>query len=160
MKLSGKKFNILDVIVVLLLVAVLAFAAWRLFGKDEGIGGTTQVSKPNIRFTVLCDDLDPTLAEHLTQMLEGGEMTVGGSTVERTRLYNSNKLVDARVTAHEIVENENGTSDLLLTVEANATVTPGAYSVVTQEVRVGKEYKVKTVGIEIDGVILSLEQLG
>ena len=101
-----------------------------------------------------------TLADNILASLAGEPMEIGGSTVEMTRLYNSNKLVDAQVVSYEAAEGAEGTKDLLLTVEANATATPGAYSVVTQEIRIGKDYIVKTITVEITGQILSLEKLG
>ncbi|MBQ3357040.1 MAG: DUF4330 family protein [Oscillospiraceae bacterium] len=163
MEQSGKKrkLNIIDVVVIVVLVAALAFAGYKLLGRDSGeLADADALSAPNIRFTVLCNDLDPTLAANILDSLAAEPLSIGGSTVERTRLYNSNKLVDAQVVAFEAVDGAEGTTDLLLTVEANATATPGAYSVVTQEIRIGKDYIVKTIGVEITGQILSLETLG
>lgn len=155
------KFNIIDVIVIVILVAALAFVGYKLLNRGSGeLSDADALSAPNIRFTVLCDDIDATMADNILASLASEPMTIGGSTVEMTRLYNSNKLVDAQVVAFEARDGAEGTKDLLLTVEANATATPGAYSVVTQEIRIGKDYIVKTVGVEITGQILSLEKLG
>ena len=85
---------------------------------------------------------------------------IDGVTVPMNRMYNSNKLVDAQITAWDIQADGEGRADLYLTVEAAATVTGGAYSIVTQEVRLAKEYIVKTVDVEITGVIFSVEKLG
>ncbi|MBQ6430284.1 MAG: DUF4330 family protein [Oscillospiraceae bacterium] len=156
-----RKLNIIDVIVIVILVAALAFAAYKLLNRGSGeLGDANAQSKPNIRFTVLCDDLDAELARNIAASLDEAPRSIGGTTVDMHRLYNSNKLVDAQIVGKEVKENEDGTIDLVLTVEANATATPGAYSVVTQEIRIGKDYIVKTIGVEITGQILSLEQLG
>ena len=156
-----RKFNIIDVIVIVILLAALAFAGYKLLNRGgEELGDADALSAPNIRFTVLCDDIDATMADNILSSLASEPMEIGGSKVEMTRLYNSNKLVDAQVVAFEAQDGAEGTKDLLLTVEANATATPGAYSVVTQEIRIGKDYIVKTVGVEITGQILSLEKLG
>lgn len=156
-----RRFNIIDVIVIVILVAALAFAGYKLLNRGSGeLSDADALSAPNVRFTVLCNDLDPTLAQNILDSLAAEPMEIGGSTVEMTRLYNSNKLVDAQVVAYEASEGTEGTMDLLLTVEANATATPGAYSVVTQEIRIGKDYIVKTIAVEITGQILSLEKLG
>ena len=163
MKQSDKKrrFNIIDVIVIVILVGALAFAGYKLMNRgSDALGDANALSKPNIRFTVLCNDLDPVLAESMIASLEEGPMDIGGTTVESTRLYNSNKLVDAQVVEWSIEDGAEGTKDVRLTVEANATATPGAFSVVTQEIRIGKDYIVKTIGMEITGQILSLEKLG
>lgn len=156
-----RKLNVIDVIVIVILIAALAFAAYKLLGRGSGeLGDADALSTPNIRFAVLCNDLDADLARNIAASLDEAPRSIGGTTVDMRRLYNSNKLVDAQITAYEVKENEDGTIDLILTVEANATATPGAYSVVTQEIRIGKDYIVKTIGIEITGQILSLEQLG
>lgn len=156
-----RKFNVIDVIVLAILIAALAFAGYKLLNRGSGeLGDADALTAPNIRFTVLCDDIDATMADNILASLAGEPMEIGGSTVEMTRLYNSNKLVDAQVVSYEAVDGAGGTKDLLLTVEANATATPGAYSVVTQEIRIGKDYIVKTIAVEITGQILSLEKLG
>lgn len=156
-----RKFNVIDVIVIVILLAALAFAGYKLLNRGgESLGDADALSAPNIRFTVLCDDIDATMADNILASLASEPMEIGGTTVSMTRLYNSNKLVDAQVVAFEAADGAEGTKDLLLTVEANATATPGAYSVVTQEIRIGKDYIVKTVGVEIIGQILSLEKLG
>jgi len=156
-----KKFNIIDVIVIVLLVGALAFVGYKLMNRGSGtLGDANALSKPNIRFTVLCNDVDPTMADSVVKSLEAGPMDIGGTTVESTRLYNSNKLVDAQVVEWTVEDGAEGTKDIRLTVEANATATPGAYSVVTQEIRIGKDYIVKTIGVEVTGQILSLEKLG
>ena len=132
-----RKFNIIDVIVLVILVAALAFAGYKLLNRGSGeLGDADALSAPNVRFTVLCDDVDATMADNILASLASEPMEIGGTTVSMT------------------------TKDVRLTVEANATATPGAYSVVTQEIRIGKDYIVKTVGVEITGQILSLEKLG
>ena len=156
-----RKLNIIDIIVIVILLAALAFAGYKLLNRGSGeLSDADALSAPNIRFTVLCDDVDATMAQNILDSLAGEPMEIGGTTVPMTRLYNSNKLVDAQVVAYEAAEGTEGTTDLLLTVEANATATPGAYSVVTQEIRIGKDYIVKTIAVEITGQILSLEKLG
>jgi len=157
-----RKLNVIDVIVIVILVAALAFVGYKLLNRDSGeLGDADALSAPNIRFTVLCDDIDEAMAQNILDSLAGAPMEIGGTTVDMHRLYNSNKLVDAQIVGCEPRKGAaEGTKDLLLTVEANATATPGAYSVVTQEIRIGKDYIVKTVAVEITGQILSLEKLG
>ena len=45
-------------------------------------------------------------------------------------------------------------------MEAAAVVSGGAYSVGTQEVRIGKEFKIKTLDVEIEGCVLTMEKVG
>lgn len=165
MEHSGKnrKLNIIDVIVIVLLVAALAFAAYKLInrgGAEDTAAAPSALSEPNIRFTVLCKDLDPALAGNVIASLSSAPIDVDGYKVEPTRVYNNNELLDAQFVAFEEMEGEEGKSDLLLTIEANATETTGTYALLWQEIRIGKEYIAKTLDVELTGVILSLEKLG
>ena len=163
MKLFGKggKLNVIDIIVILILIAALAFAAYKLLGPDtEALDANGSLSSPNIRFQVLCEDIPVELADSIVSSLSSEATVIDGVVVPMNRMYNSNKLVDAQITAWDIQVDGEGRADLYLTVEAAATATGGAYSIVTQEVRLAKEYIVKTVDVEITGVIFSMEKLG
>ena len=163
MKLFGKggKLNIIDLLIILILVAAIALVCVRLFSdKTETLGSENAITQPNLRFTVLVEDIHPELAAQVVTALTGDPTDIGGNTVEMTRLFNSNKLVDAKVLSHEITTADDGTTELRLTVEAAAVVSGGAYSVGTQEVRVGKEFNVKTLNVEIKGTVLTMEKLG
>lgn len=153
--------NIIDILVLLILLAALAFAAYKLFGpKTDALDASDALSAPNIRFEVLCEDISEKMGENIVSSLSAEPAVIDGLTVQRNRMYNSNKLVNAQIVDWRLVPTENGRADLYLTVEAAATVSGGAYSIVTQEVRIGKEYIVKTVDIEITGLIFRTEQLG
>lgn len=163
MKLFGKggKLNIIDLLIILILIAAIVLVCMRLFSdKTETLGSENAVTAPNLRFTVLISDIHPELAAQIETALDGEPTDIGGNTVEMTRLFNSNKLVDARVIAHEVTTAEDGTTELRLTVEAAAVISGGAYSVGTQEVRIGKLFNVKTLNAEIEGSVLTMEKLG
>lgn len=163
MKLFGKggKLNVIDLLIILILVAAIAFVGVRLLSdKTETLGSENAVTAPNLRFTVLISDIHPELAAQIETALTGEPTDIGGNVVEMTRLFNSNKLVDARVVSHRITTAADGTTELRLTVEAAAVISSGAYSVGTQEVRVGKEFNVKTLNVEIKGDVLTMEKLG
>ena len=121
MKLFGKggKLNIIDLLIILILVAAVAFVGVRLLSdKTDTLGSENAVTEPNLRFTVLVADIHPELAAQVEQALAGDPVDIGGNTVERTRLFNSNKLVDAKIIGHEITTAADGTTELRLTVEA------------------------------------------
>ena len=163
MKLFGKggKLNIIDILIILILVAAVAFVGVRLLSdKTDTLGSENAVTEPHLRFTVLVTDLPPELAAQVVQALSGDPVDIGGNTVERTRLFNSNKLVNAKVIAHDSTADADGSTELRLTVEAAAVVSGGAYSVGTQEVRIGKEFKIKTLDVEIEGCVLTMEKVG
>lgn len=163
MKLFGKggKLNIIDILIIVILLGAIAFAAVKFLGDDTPtLGSENAVTAPNLRATVLCEDIDPALAENLMAALEGEPVSIAGNSVEKTRLFYSNKLENGKIISYETKENPDGTTDLLLTFEAVAVISDGAYSVALQEVRIAKEFIVKTLDVEIEGVIFSMEKLG
>lgn len=163
MKLFGKggKLNIIDILIIVILLGAIAFAAVKFLGDDTPtLGSENAVTAPNLRATVLCEDVDPALAENLMAALEGEPVSIAGNSVEKTRLFYSNKLENGKIVSYEAKENADGTTDLLLTFEAVAVISDGAYSVALQEVRIAKEFIVKTLDVEIEGIIFSMEKLG
>lgn len=162
MKLFGKggKLNIIDLILILVLVCALVFAGMKLFSDaPETLGSENTVSAPNLRYTVLCEDLDPTVAQNICDALSGEAVDIGGNLVEMTRIYNNGKLVDAQVTDFRAQSTDDGRADLYITVEASAVISVGAYSVGSQEIRIGKSHTLKTLDVEIIGLVYSLEKL-
>ena len=163
MKLFGKggKLNIIDILIIVILVGALAFAAVKFLGDDTPtLGSENAVTEPNLRATVLCEDIDPDLAENLMAALQGEPVSIAGNSVEKTRLFYSNKLENGKIVSYETKTNADGSTDLLLTFEAVAVISDGAYSVALQEVRIAKEFIVKTLDVEIEGIIFSMEKLG
>lgn len=163
MKLFGKggKLNIIDILVILIVVAALVFVGMKLTADDtQTLGSENAITAPNIRFTVLCEDVSAELAEEIMASLESEAQIIAGNTVEMTRLFYSNKLVDGKVIEWRAEAREDGRVDLYFTMEAVAVVSDGAYSVALQEIRIAKEFNVKTLGIEIVGFTLSMEKLG
>lgn len=162
MKLFGKggKLNIIDCILIVVLVCAIVLVCMKLFSDaPETIGSENSLSEPNVRFTVLCEDVDETLAANICTALSGEPTDIGGNTVEMTRIYNNGKLVDAQVTNFYTLPNDDGTVDLYISVEAAAVISVGAYSVGSQEVRIGKSHTLKTLDVEIIGQVLTLEKL-
>lgn len=159
MKIFGKggKLNIIDIILILIVVAALAFVAVRFVfnGSDaEASGSEPSNITPNITFTVSCKEVDATLARSILDSLEDGEMNYKGEAVTTTRIYNSHKLYDAYLTQWNY---DKATEMLTLTVEAHAELDEGSYTVGTQEIRLGKEFSVKTLSVEITGYVSSME---
>ena len=157
-KLFGK-LNIIDILILLILIAALVFAAIRLVGGKDSTLSTEEASDgvQNIRFTVLCQEVPLELAEHAVSTLNGEDIVIGEDAVSPRRIFNSNVLYDAMIVDSEIIEKEDGLADLLLTVDAAATVKKGAFSIGSQEIRIGVTYIAKTTCIELVGQVWSLE---
>lgn len=158
MKLFGKggKLNIIDLLLIVILVAAVVFAAVRFLSNDEDtLGSDVALSEPNLTFTVVCEDISQELAENIMASLDSPDSELDGNIINMTRLFNSNKLVDAKVVSWEYADGA-----LSLTIDGKAVYSNGAFSIGTQEVRIGKVFNVKTLDVEIEGVIYAMEKLG
>lgn len=145
------------------MVAAVALVGYKLvssrLASDDSVSVEEQ-SEPNVRFTVRCEELPVTLYDAVLSELQNGSYEVGGLQVTGCRIYNSNTLLDAFIVSWDGSADDTGdTMSLDLTIEACATLTGGAYTLQYQDLRLGKEYIVKTLGIELTGTILSLESL-
>ncbi len=163
MKLFGKgaKLNIIDWILVLIVIAAIIFVAVRFLTPDsDALNTTGTLSTPNLRYVVVCESLNPELANSIQAAVEASSTDYGGQALDAARLYNSNKLVDAKIVSVALAEpGEDGRITLSFTIEGNALLSDGAYCIGTQEVRIGKDYNVKTLDAEIMGYVSVMEKL-
>lgn len=149
------KFNIVDIIAVILILAVAAFAGWKLLGPDDTAGAPRDMTK--VTYVVKVEGVPAELYEscigHLPSPLMASGALVGGEivAVEEEPYYvlsaNGEWILDE---AH---------TTLLFTAE---TETPTAAVMTTkvgdQEVRIGKtDYILKSEFIEFaDGTIVDV----
>lgn len=174
MKLFGKggKLNIIDILVILILVAAIVFAGMKLLGgsaeddSDAASGSAVEsLSTPNLRFTLVREELSPEMAQNIMDALlnetplplTGLEETKG--TVAANRLMVGTAFADAQVTECRIDEGTEEKVSLFITIEAKGTPKNGVYSVGTQEVRVAKDFWLKTLEVEVLCTVSSLEKL-
>ena len=146
------KFNIVDVIAVILIAAVVLFAAWKLLGPDDSVSAERAMT--DVTFVVKAEGVPAELyencLEHLPSPLMASGALVGGEivSVEQEPYY----VLSAN---GDWVEDETHTT-LLFTVE---TATPTAEVMTTQvgeqEVRIGKtDYILKSEFIELADVTI------
>lgn len=160
-KLFGK-LNIIDILVLIVLIAAVGLFAYRMFRPvaKETIGSEINVSQPNLKFSVLCDDVPRELAENIKASVLGEERDLDGEIVSPRRIYNSGKLMDAEIVDCTIIETEN--EDLVqirFDLQAYAQLNSGAYAIGWQEIRLANVYSVKTVDIEIEGPVVAMEKI-
>lgn len=162
-----KRFNWVDVVIVLVLVAALAVVGVKalpdkpaeVVSEDPTASEPVQF-EPNLRIEILCTELTPELADNAIDSLQSAPWDMEDIEGDMTQVFNSYKLEDAYFVAWEKEESdEEGLVDLRLTMEANAVPSRGCYSIGTQEIRIGKSYIAKTMGIEIVGTIVAVTEL-
>ena len=147
------KFNIIDIIAVILIVAVVAFGAWKLLGSSGGTaaedGGMVKVT-----YVVKCEGVPTELYEtcqaHLPSPLMASGALVGGQ-IERVEMEPYYVLGPD---GQWIEDPEHVT--LLFTA---TTDTPAGEVMTTkvgdQEVRIGKTHIVKTVHFELNNGVIT-----
>lgn len=155
-KLFGK-LNLIDLIVVLVIIAVVAAVAWKMGGSavTEAIAGNDNT----IRYEVLCVKVDAD-ASTFAESHVGGQLMSNGDMQD-------GYIVDCVVEPYtQVVLDNEGNAQLVedpayrnvrFTIEANVVEAANAYSIGSQELRVGKSHIVKTTELEITGNITSME---
>lgn len=158
-----KRWNWIDILIVLILVAAAAFAAMKFVGGDADEPTTPIVNhtpaEQRLRIVVSCTDVTRELAENIIASLESEPRNINGNMVERTRLLSGATLLDGHVTDWEICEQDGELVELRLTVESDVQTSNTITLIGIQEIRIGNSHFVKTVDIEIQGTIVSMTEL-
>lgn len=155
MEQKKHKFNIVDIIAVVLIVLVVAFVGGKYLNRS---GGSAEANTVTVRYTVLCEGVDAALYEttkaHLpSQLMASGALYDGYiQSVERGDYYvlgpDGERVLDPN------------SVNLYFTVEANIPATAAIKTEIgKQEVRVGKsDYILKSQYIEFkDTQIIDVE---
>ena len=161
------KLNIVDVLILLVVIAAVAFLAVRMVGGSGGetIAADEPSAQANLRYTVLCEDMPLMQAENAVTAVtaEDYELKLDDDSILKVspnQIFNSNKFQDAQITSAEILPQDDSADGQRVTVrfviEAAAKNT---FVVGTQEVRIGRDYTVKTVDIEMLGTVSAMEKL-
>ena len=129
------RFNIVDIIAVILMIAVAAFVGWKLLGPDDSIGAERAMTK--VTFVVKVEGVPAELYEncvnHLPSPLMASGALVGGEivAVEQEPYY----VLSA---GGEWIEDEEHTTLLFTAVTQTPTAEVMTTKVGDQEVRIGK----------------------
>lgn len=150
-----KRFNWVDYTIFGILILAVAFLGVKFLG-GSGAGSEEEMEEvvmDRLSVEFLCTDLELSTAQAVVQSLQGEDLPFEEEMVPPTRLYNSNLILDAEIVAWEILEQEDGTADILLTIEAESEFKLGSYAIGNQQIRVGKDYIAKTMTMELNGII-------
>ena len=138
------KLNIVDVLILLVVIAAVAFLAVRMV---SGSGGETPAAddpsaQANLRDTVLCEDMPLMQAENAVTAVtaEDYELKLDDDSILKVspnQIFNSNKFQDAQITSAEILPQDDSADGQRVTVrfviEAAAKNTVGSfYSAITR----------------------------
>ena len=104
------KLNIVDVLILLVVIAAVAFLAVRMVGGSGGetIAADEPSAQANLRYTVLCEDMPLMQAENAVTAVtaEDYELKLDDDSILKVspnQIFNSNKFQDAQITSAEIL---------------------------------------------------------
>ncbi|MBE6933368.1 MAG: DUF4330 family protein [Ruminococcaceae bacterium] len=157
-----KKFNIVDAIVVLLVVAVIVAIGWKMISASFAAAAEERKAAemaeayetlPHLIFDVVCINQPEEVAKGFVAQMD--------RPLEERQIMNGGQLVQGYITdCHYELNEETDLCKVYFTCEAVVTEKEGIYSVGTQEVRIGKGYIVKTYEIETSGYVYTMETTG
>ena len=139
-----------------------------IVGQSGGPSSVINASAYGVIKTALCEDMPLMQAENAVTAVtaEDYELKLDDDStlkVSPNQIFNSNKFQDAQITSAEILPQDDSADGQRVTVrfviEATAKNTVGSFVVGTQEVRIGRDYIVKTVDIEMLGTVSAMEKL-
>ena len=151
-----KKFNAIDVLIVIVIVALVVFGGYKLLTRNRTAAASTPLT-----YTVLCPGVEPevyeAIQEHIpSPLLAGGDLVAGSQVVSVTAEPHQAALLTT-ASGQPVVLEKEGLLDLTFTIETqvlNATTN----EVGSQEVRIGRAHIVKTVYFELqNGIVLDCQ---
>ncbi len=149
------KFNIIDVIVVLLVLALVSVVGW-YFLRDGGSTTTTKSGDNEVIFTVKAYELEKDAVDQLKV----------GAPLVALDTYQPGEIVAFEVTPSKSVEAINGELlviedydkvDITVTVKAYPNIQRAYMDFGNQQIIVGNPYWVKTDAMHAEGIIVSIE---
>ena len=145
------KFNVIDIIAVILVLAVVAFLGAKILG-DSG----SNVETVDIRYRVLCEDQSAEVYENVQKYIPSALMASG-------TLYDA-KIVGVEASPVLVCSNGEWVEDpahvdLIFEVEGTTEKAPVLMAKVgAQEIRIGNEIILKTEYLEFDpAVVIDVE---
>ena len=154
------KLNLIDLLVIVLIAAIAVVAVVKYTGRDTELKHYSASLNRPMEYSVVCRMVYRDAAENAKQevgkqLMAGGELVEGCfiTAVEERPYYES--YVDASGTLQHAESPDF--CDLIITVKGEAPYVDEAYQVGTQEVRIGKAHILKTVNLELNAIVISLE---
>lgn len=161
-----RRLNIVDLVVIVILLAVIAFLGWKVVNRSKDGGSSVRMGK--VTFVVEVDGLRADLYEGTAalvpcQMAASGAMVDGyireswcvPCTVERIRAKSPvNSSLEQEILPEEGVDYVNAYYRCEAAIDLNDKLNLTG----NQEIRLGRSYYLKSIDIELSGTIISMEK--
>lgn len=168
---STKRFNIIDVAIIIVVLLLIAGVVWQLFSAKSDAEEAAQLdeeiinyaSSPHMRCTVVCPNVPKEAAEIMVQsedtQINNNYQDLAAYIVESEIRPNTDTVVMADGTTATLEDNDTCTVVFVIEgyFDRAASEEAMAYKLGTQELRIGKSYIVKTKSIETSGYVTAME---
>jgi hypothetical protein len=161
------KFNIVDIIILALIVAILAFVAYKIIGLRKAAGGGDMGT---ITYVVKVSGMEKELYDNIAarlpaQMANSGKYIDGNITAARSEpcdleYEEVSSPVNYSLKGYVRVPEDREYVTAYFTCSASVDLDDLLNMVGTQEIRLGRSYYVKGVDFEVVGTVIALEKSG
>ncbi|MFI3312959.1 MAG: DUF4330 domain-containing protein, partial [Eubacteriales bacterium] len=154
------KVNLVDLLVVLAIVFAVGAVGWKVASPSVTSAVDSIRDIPPLTYEVRCINVDNTVATYAetqigTQLMASGNM-VDGYITDVLIEPGTEIILDSD--GNPVVAENPSYKTVTFTVEANIEPVGNAYTVGTQEVRAGKTHIVKTLTLEVQGIVTEMEE--
>lgn len=153
-----RKFNIVDVIIILVVLAVICFAAYAYFAqKPDGVASETE----QVAFTVMINDLSQSAASEFKagDAVTFGESSSGNGVIENVEIAPYKKLSENKEDGVFVWSEVPDRYAVYVTVKADVTVTDYDLISGNESIAIGKNMPINAFGAASEnGYIVSLTE--
>jgi hypothetical protein len=152
------KFNIVDMLIVLLIISIAGGAYFMFFGGKENKVTETKKLVYEFEITNVSKDFVDSIApgSPVRDNIRGSEL---GTVVSKTS-KNATMLNEDLINGRYVIADVPDAYDVVITIEAQANITPANIIVGGAEVKVGKKFSLKGKGFANQGFVTKMTLVG
>ena len=157
------KFNIIDLLIIVVIAAVIAAGVYILGSKTET---QTKTKTAEVIFTIEEKEVDPVRMEYYKENAKVGDtVTVGikekvTGTLEKVEIVPTKKMFTDSITGQKSWKDELSRYDLTFTIKAEITETDTDFLIGTAKIKVGKSQNFIGKGYSGYGTVVAIEKVG
>ena len=152
MEKSRKKFNIVDLVVVAVIIIALAYAAYAVVSNMEENSGTAQIQYV-IEVAEIRSELADNIAEGDAVYNADGDFMGNVSSISVSQAYHEG----ADKNGNAVYSRIDGYNALYITVDCTAGVRNAGYEISDEYIAAGNEYALRAPGLYFNGECVSVK---
>lgn len=154
-----KKFSVLDLVIVVVVLAVLVGGFFFMRSRNQGSDYQASSGKVDVIFVAEADNIPEAM---LTQIAVGDQLVAAGSyqnaSIQSIEVYKSTDIaaVDGEIVSYELEE----TRRLVVTIQGQVSKYGPYMDLGGQEIKAGSPYYIKTDQFEAYGNVVNIQSVG